>query len=73
MPSRESATDEYTEAFPEDEPFIAGGEYGRGPINAPDMTQVVADLNSQLEGLRDANLEQMMESFDTNASAVLEQ
>ena len=73
MPSRESATNDYTEAFPEDEAFIAGGDYGRGPINAPDMTQVVADLNSQLEGLRSANIEQMMESFDTNASAVLEQ
>jgi multiple sugar transport system substrate-binding protein len=73
MPSREAATEEYTETFPEDEPFIVGGDYGRGPINAPDMTQVVADLNSQLEGIRNANLEQMMESFDTNAEAVLEQ
>lgn len=73
MPSRQSATDAYTEAFPEDAPFIAGGEYGRGPINAPDMAQVVADLNSQLEGLEGANIQQVMESFDTNASAVLGQ
>jgi multiple sugar transport system substrate-binding protein len=71
MPSRQAATDDYTESFPDDEPFIAGGDYGRGPINAPDMTQVVADLNSQLEGIRNANLQQVMESFDTNASAVL--
>lgn len=71
MPSRQAATEDYTAAFPDDAPFIAGGEYGRGPINAPDMTQVVADLNSQLEGIRNANLQQVMESFDTNASAVL--
>ncbi|WP_337189869.1 extracellular solute-binding protein [Ornithinimicrobium cerasi] len=73
MPSRQSATEAYTEAFPEDAPFIAGGEYGRGPINAPDMAQVTADLNSQLEGIKDADLQQVMESFDTNASAVLGQ
>ena len=66
-------TEEYKEAFPEDAPFIAGGEYGHGPINAPDMAQVVADLNSQLEGIENADLQQVMESFDTNASAVLGQ
>lgn len=73
MPSRQSVTEDYTEAFPDDAPFIAGGEYGHGPINAPDMAQVVADLNSQLEDIENADLQQMMESFDTNASAVLGQ
>lgn len=73
MPSRQAATEEYTESFPEDAPFIAGGEYGRGPINAPGMSQVVADLNSQLENLGGANVQQVMESFDQNASAVLGQ
>ncbi|MCH8564397.1 extracellular solute-binding protein [Nesterenkonia sp. LB17] len=73
MPSRQAATEDYSSAFPEDAPFIAGGDYGRGPVNAPDMTQVVADLNSQLEGISSADLQQMMESFDSNASAVLEQ
>lgn len=73
MPSRQAATEDYSSAFPGDAPFIAGGDYGRGPVNAPDMTQVVADLNSQLEGIASADLQQMMESFDSNASAVLEQ
>jgi multiple sugar transport system substrate-binding protein len=73
MPSRQGVTEEYTEAFPDDAAFIAGGEYGRGPINSPDMAQVVADLNSQLEGLRGANVQQVMESFDTNAGSVLGQ
>ena len=49
MPSRQSAADEYKSKFPEDAAFIAGGEYGHGPINAPGMEQVVADLNSKLE------------------------
>ena len=34
MPSRQSAADQYKAKFPEDAPFIAGGEYGHGPINA---------------------------------------
>ena len=35
------------------------------------MEQVVADLNSKLESFGNANLTQVLESFDTNASAVL--
>ncbi|MGB5952649.1 MAG: extracellular solute-binding protein [Ornithinimicrobium sp.] len=71
MPSRQSAAEDYKSAFPENEAFINGGEYGRGPINAPGMGQVVADLNSQLEGLSGANVESVMEDFNTNAEAVL--
>ncbi|MGC1207813.1 MAG: extracellular solute-binding protein [Ornithinimicrobium sp.] len=73
MPSRESAAGDYEAAYPEDAAFIAGGEYGHGPINAPDMAQVVADLNSQLEGIATADIAKVMESFDTNAAAVLGQ
>lgn len=73
MPSRESAAADYEEASPENAPFVAGGDYGRGPINAPGMVQVLADLNSQLEGIAGADLSSMLESFDTNASAALGQ
>ncbi len=71
MPSRQSAADQYKAKFPEDAPFIAGGEYGHGPINQPGMEQVVADLNSKLENLEGANIPQVLEGFDTNASAAL--
>lgn len=73
MPSRQSAAEDYASAFPENEAFIAGGDYGQGPISAPNMVDVVADLNSQLESLGSANLESVLSSFDTNASAVLGQ
>ncbi len=73
MPSRQSAADEYKSKFPEDAAFIAGGDYGHGPINAPGMEQVVADLNSKLEGFASADLPQVLESFDTNAGSVLGQ
>jgi len=71
MPSRKSAAEAYKAKFPEDEPFIAGGEYGQGPINAAGMEQVVADLNSKLESFGGANIPQVLTSFDTNASAAL--
>ncbi len=71
MPSRQSLAEEYAEAFPENAAFVAGGEYGRGPISAPGMTDVVADLNSQLESLGSLDLPSVLESFDTNAAAVL--
>lgn len=72
MPSRQSASADYEEAFPDDAAFIAGGEYGHGPINAPNMEAVVADLNSQLESIGSgADLESILASFDTNAEAEL--
>lgn len=71
MPSRQSAADQYKSKFPEDGPFIAGGQYGHGPINLAGMEQVVADLNSKLEDFGGANLPQVLEGFDTNAGAAL--
>lgn len=71
MPSRQAATAQYSEKYPEDAPFLAGGEYGRGPINAPGMEQVVADLNSKLENLSGADLPTVLKDYDTNANAAL--
>jgi multiple sugar transport system substrate-binding protein len=73
MPSRQSASGDYESKFPDDQAFIAGGDYGHGPITAPGMEQVIADLNSQLEGLADADINSVMEDFDTNADAALGQ
>jgi len=71
MPSRQAAAADYEAAFPENAAFIAGGEYGQGPISAPGLDAVVADLNSQLEAIGDADLKSVLASFDTNANAEL--
>ena len=71
MPSRQAAAAEYEAAFPENAAFISGGAYGHGPISAPGLDAVVADLNSQLEAMGDADLESILASFDTNAKAEL--
>ncbi|MFC6423098.1 extracellular solute-binding protein [Ornithinimicrobium tianjinense] len=73
MPSRQSAAEDYKNAFPEDAAFIAGGEYGHGPVNAPAIKPVVDDLNSKLENFAEADLKAALESFDTNAMSVLGQ
>jgi multiple sugar transport system substrate-binding protein len=73
MPSRESASGDYEAQFPDDQPFIAGGDYGHGPITAPGMEQVVSDLNSKLENIQDADIQAVLDEFDTNADAALGQ
>jgi multiple sugar transport system substrate-binding protein len=72
MPSRESAQADYVEQFPEDAPFIAGGEYGQGPVNLPGLGPVLADLDSQLEQIATADAAQILESFQKNAEAELQ-
>jgi multiple sugar transport system substrate-binding protein len=72
MPSRESAQADYVEQFPEDAPFIAGGDYGQGPVNLPGLGPVLADLDSQLEQIATADAADILESFQKNAEAELQ-
>ncbi|MFC5381388.1 extracellular solute-binding protein [Aquipuribacter nitratireducens] len=69
MPSRQSAQEDYVAAFPEDAPFIAGAEYGQGPVSQPGLDPVLADLDSQLEQLESTDPAQILEQFQTNAEA----
>ncbi|MGI8901172.1 MAG: sugar ABC transporter substrate-binding protein [Nocardioides sp.] len=73
MPSRQSAEEDYVSQFPDDAPFIAGGEYGQGPVNLPGMGPALADLDSQLEQLEKADPEELLDSFQTNAESALKQ
>lgn len=72
MPSRESAQADYVEQFPQDAPFIAGGDYGQGPVNLPGLGPVVADLDSQLEQIKTADVNGILESFQQNAESELQ-
>jgi multiple sugar transport system substrate-binding protein len=72
MPSRESAQADYVDQFPDDAPFIAGGDYGQGPVNLPGLGPVVADLDSQLEQLKTADVKDILASFQKNAEAELQ-
>ncbi|MFI7574937.1 extracellular solute-binding protein [Micromonospora sp. NPDC049497] len=71
MPSRQSVRDQYTSAFPTDKPFIDGAEYAQGPVNAPKMDSVVAELDTGLQGLANGNPKTILQNFDKNAKAAL--
>jgi multiple sugar transport system substrate-binding protein len=73
MPSRQSASEGYLEQFPDDAAFVAGGEYGQGPVNAPGMTSVLADFDAGLQGLATGDPEQILATLQTNAEAVIGQ
>ncbi|GLH98094.1 sugar ABC transporter substrate-binding protein [Phytohabitans aurantiacus] len=71
MPSRQSAQAQYTAKFPEDAPFIAGVAYGHGPVNAPKMDSVLADLDTGLQGLATGSPKAVLQRFDKNAKTAL--
>lgn len=71
MPSRKSAKDAYLDKFPDDEPFVAGGEYGQGPVNAPGLDSVLADFDTGLQQLEQKEPESILESVQSNAEAAL--
>jgi multiple sugar transport system substrate-binding protein len=71
MPSRTDAAETYKAKYPDDAAFVAGGAYGHGPINVPGLTDVVAELNSQLEKMATADIAGATKSFDDNAASAI--
>jgi multiple sugar transport system substrate-binding protein len=71
MPSRQSAQAQYAQQFPEDAPFLAGTAYGQGPVNAPKMDSVLADLDAGIQGLQTGNPQAILQRFDKNAQTAL--
>lgn len=66
MPSRQSARDQYTAAFPADKAFIDGAEYAQGPVNAPKMDSVLADFDASLNTLAKADPKQLLGTLQKN-------
>ncbi|RJK95464.1 sugar ABC transporter substrate-binding protein [Vallicoccus soli] len=71
MPSRESARAEYVEQFPQDAPFLAGSEYGQGPVNAPGVESVLLDFDSALQQLPGAEPQQVLQQLQANLESVV--
>ena len=71
MPSRTDAQATYQQQNPDDAAFVAGAQYAQGPVNAPKMDSVLADLDSQLQGLQNGNPKAILQRFDSNAKTVL--
>lgn len=71
MPSLESVAGEWAEQYPDLAPFIAGGEYAQNLPAQQGAADVLAELNSQLESLKTAEPEQILESVQPLMESVL--
>ncbi len=71
MPSVQSVSAEWSDTFPEQAAFLAGADYAQGAPTAPGATDVISDLNSQLQGLKDGDPQTILDSVQSNLEAVL--
>lgn len=71
MPSRQSVSDKYIAAYPQDKPFVAGGSYGQGPVTVPGVDSVLADFDANLQQLTRKDPEQVLSSLQSNTEAAL--
>jgi multiple sugar transport system substrate-binding protein len=71
MPSRSSAKAGYLQQFPNDQAFIDSADFAQGPVNAPKMDPVLADLDSQLQGLASGDPKAILTRLQSNLSAAL--
>ena len=70
MPSIQSAADAWTEANPDLSAFLNGADYAQFPPNQEGAADVIADFNAQLEGLKDGDPQQILDSVQANLEAV---
>ncbi len=71
MPSLASAADGYKAEFPEMTAFINGATYAQNLPAMSGAAEVIADLNAQLEGLRNGNPQQILDSAQGNFEAIV--
>jgi multiple sugar transport system substrate-binding protein len=58
--------------YADDAPFVAGAEYGQGPVNAPGMDSVLADFDAGLQQLTRNDPAQILGELQSNAEAALQ-
>ncbi|MBG6224555.1 multiple sugar transport system substrate-binding protein [Arthrobacter sp. CAN_A2] len=71
MPSVQSAADQWSEQYPDLAPFIAGGDYAQNVPAQPGAVDVVAELNAQLESLKTADPQQLLDGIQPDLEAVI--
>ena len=71
IPSVQSAKAEYLAKFPASAPFVNGIAYAQRVLNAPGVTDVLADFDSQLEKLASSDPKTILDSVQDNLSTAL--
>jgi multiple sugar transport system substrate-binding protein len=72
MPSIQSAASAWTDANPDLAAFLDGAEYAQFPPTWAGATDVVTDLNSQLESLETGDPQQILDDAQSNLEAIAE-
>ena len=71
MPSIESAAQQWTEDNPELAAFLAGADYAQGVPTYEGTADVITDFNAQLEGLKNGDPQQILDSVQSNLEAIV--
>jgi len=71
MPSIESAADQWTSEFPEQAAFLESVEFAQGVPTVQGISDVIADFNSQLEGLAGGDPQGLLSSVQSTLEATL--
>ncbi|HEX5115011.1 MAG TPA: extracellular solute-binding protein [Pseudonocardiaceae bacterium] len=71
IPSRQSAQATYEQQFPTDKAFLAGAPNGVGPVNAPKVSDVLADYDTQLTQLAKTSPSAVLQRLQTNLTSAL--
>lgn len=73
IPSTEAAAATYAETYPENASFVAGAEYAVSPVNFAGSAEVIADFNSQLGDVANADAEELLASLQTGLQGALDE
>ncbi|MFC8683098.1 extracellular solute-binding protein [Microbacterium ureisolvens] len=71
MPSAQSAADQWTSANPTLAAFLAGAEYAQGFPTYDGSSDAITDFNSQLQGLKDGDPQQILDTVQSNFEAIV--
>lgn len=71
IPSRQSVEQTYSRQFPTDKAFLEGAPHGVGPVNAPKVSNVLADYDTQLTQLTKQSPSAVLQRLQTNLASAL--
>ncbi|WP_341997982.1 extracellular solute-binding protein [Microbacterium sp. LWH7-1.2] len=71
MPSAKSAADQWTSDNPALAAFLAGADYAQGFPTYDGSSDVITDFNSELQGLKDGDPQQILDTVQSNFEAIV--
>jgi multiple sugar transport system substrate-binding protein len=71
MPSIQSAAEQWTSDNPELAAFLAGADYAQGIPTYDGTADVITDFNSELQGLKNGDPQQILDSTQSNLEAIV--